>query len=98
MTNEEYVAKSILKKELNITNLHQGIVSALQNIIDEIPAADVQKVKHGRWIAHIDTGSVIYECSECDNEFEMYNGTQIAEIHYCPNCGAKMDGKAANDV
>lgn len=38
---EEYVAKSVLKKELNISNLHSGIIDALQNIVDEIPAADV---------------------------------------------------------
>lgn len=44
MKMEEYVAKSVLKKELNIANLHSGIVSALQNIVDEIPAADVQEV------------------------------------------------------
>lgn len=41
---EEYVAKSVLKKELNISNLHAGIIDALQNIVDEIPAADVQEV------------------------------------------------------
>ena len=41
---EEYVAKSVLKKELNISNLHAGIIDALQNIVDEIPAADVEEV------------------------------------------------------
>lgn len=89
---EEYVAKSVLKKELNIANLHSGIVSALQNIVDETPAADVQEVKHGTYIntnhggIH---GDYIYRCSCCGNEREAY----IEEENYCPHCGAKMDGE-----
>lgn len=87
---EEYVAKSVLKKELNISNLHSGIIDALQNIVDEIPAADVQEVKHAHWYEHI-VGTEItdpilryYVCSNCDVINDRYTT-------YCPWCGAKMD-------
>ena len=105
---EEYVAKSILKKELNITNLHSGIIDALQNIVDEIPAADVEEVKHGQWV---DSWS-----SYCRADFEKYQGFQTAkcsvcnitqsintyqhkaQYNYCPYCGAKMNEKEKENV
>ena len=64
--------------------------------IEQIPAADVAPVVHGRWIGidssfwkptHSGDISVFrktYRCSECRRR------TAIAE-NYCPNCGAKMD-------
>lgn len=94
---EEYVAKSVLKKELNIANLHSGIISALQNIIDEISAADVQEVKHAHWII------IEYEYLNCSNCASSYfTGAESREqarkwlekgyaYSYCPYCGAKMD-------
>lgn len=61
-----------------------------------IPSADVQPVKHGRWIGineyckkngYIPSGlGVYYWCSECENA-----ETKISD--YCPNCGATMDLK-----
>lgn len=66
------------------------------NLINELPAADVAPVRHGRWIEY--TKVIIpdpynkweqaWKCSECgfDDGFVAYN--------YCPNCGAKMDGGA----
>ena len=50
-----------------------------------IPSADVVEVKHGHWIW---TGSCQI-CSICDEE--QY-GVDTGR-YYCPNCGAKMDGK-----
>lgn len=54
-------------------------------LIDEIPAADVVPVVHARWI---DDGSGIIICSECKRGYNLVPGF----THYCPNCGAKMDG------
>ena len=81
---EEYVAKSVLKKELNIANLHSGIVSALQNIVDEIPVADVREVKHGEWKQNKGDSAQRFYCTIC---FEYGN----SNYQYCPWCGAKMD-------
>lgn len=52
--------------------------------------ADVQKVRHGRWISN-DLGGYkwAYYCSECS----WVDGYPFNDRHkYCPNCGAKMDG------
>lgn len=48
--------------------------------------------KTGRWI-HIRTepdGNALYECSEC-HKGEVH--VPIAEVHYCWNCGARMEGE-----
>ena len=59
--------------------------------ISKIPTADVQEVRHGRWISN-DLGGYkwAYYCSECG----WVDGYPFNDRHkYCPNCGAKMDGK-----
>ena len=58
--------------------------------------ADVELVRHGRWIpisydGYAD-GYAVYEeweCSECHFACE---GEGEPPLNYCPNCGAKMDG------
>lgn len=60
--------------------------------LDFIASADVQKIKHGKWkLCYEDWRMQIAgdECSACG--FQHY-GTCISHYHYCPNCGAKMDG------
>ena len=64
----------------------------LRNLLEDCPTVDAVEVVHGRWEEdkppkhYIFTGvDVIYRCSECNNRF-------IHDTHYCPNCGAKMDG------
>jgi zona occludens toxin (predicted ATPase) len=57
-------------------------------IVEAIPAADVAPVRHGRWeLSYMDDFLV---CSECVH-YWIYKGDQY-DYHYCPNCGAKMDG------
>lgn len=56
------------------------------------PAADAQAVKHGEWkLCYEDWRRQITgdECSACG--FQHY-GACISHYHYCPQCGAKMDG------
>ena len=50
--------------------------------------ADVVEVRHGEWVDHStdDNDMVILRCSVCGRK-------QYGNSHYCPNCGAKMDGK-----
>lgn len=67
----------------------------IDEILDNIPPADVVAVRHGRWTGHdIGNGRLSIDddtCSLCGSRFY-----QIAETgcvwHYCPNCGARMDG------
>ena len=61
--------------------------------MDFIARADVQEIKHGKWkLCYEDWRMQIAgdECSACG--FQHY-GACISHYHYCPNCGAKMDGK-----
>lgn len=55
----------------------------LIDCIQDIPAADVKEVKHGKWISN---GMRKPQCPLCLN----YN---IEESRFCPNCGARMDGE-----
>lgn len=62
------------------------ILNAIDNDLSFISAADVQLVKHGRWIIK---GQEIY-CSECDTE-SSYNSFGASQFtRFCPNCGARM--------
>lgn len=61
-------------------------------LVYDFLTANVEEVRHGEWLP---TG-ICHACSECD--FYVYN-TAFEEpafyhqgYHYCPNCGAKMDG------
>lgn len=67
---------------------------AIENYVDEMPTIDAAPVRHGRWIDEgrygVNFPHHVWQCSEC--------GDQVTEIdtpwyRYCPNCGAKMDGK-----
>ena len=67
--------------------------------IDSEPAADVVPVRHGRWEDSIDEwfGTDVYTCSKCRESYVLVEGTPKENLwHYCPNCGAKMDGGAGN--
>lgn len=64
--------------------------------IDFIARADVQEIKHGKWIESEDDyyGFYIIKCSLCREEwcFEVEDDVKSMNYNYCPNCGAKMDG------
>ena len=67
---------------------YEGCVNEIMEFIAKIPSADVAPVRHGRWLAHrLDNSYTTWTCSVC--------GTiGIEAFHYCPNCGAKMQGDA----
>ena len=58
------------------------IINAIEN---------VKEVKHGQWIDE-DEFIDIKVCSVCRNEayWDTDYGQQL--FHFCPNCGARMDG------
>lgn len=64
--------------------------------VENIPAADVQPVKHGRWITWDDSGFT--KCSCCNSEYYISDlqvvGDSEGFVGFCPNCGARMDGEA----
>lgn len=59
---------------------------AVVGILNELPAADVLPVVHGRWIPfHSEIAGDIQYCSACEIG-------SAAKTDYCPNCWARMDG------
>ena len=59
--------------------------------VSDAPAADVAPVVHAQWI---EDWSGIIICPECKRGYNLIT----KYTHYCPNCGAKMDGGADNDT
>ena len=51
------------------------------------PAADVVPVVHARWVNY---SPITIKCSRCGH---VIHDWRYSECRYCPNCGAKMDGK-----
>lgn len=101
----EYIKREPL---LLIAKQLEGSCFATPRIIDAIkkaPTADVVEVRHGEWIVDNRTFSVMdkfgyvreehkktHTCSEC-----RVGIVGLANMKYCPNCGAKMDGEMGED-
>ena len=65
------------------------ILDSVDTDLCYIPAADVQPVKHGRWIIADDVEHFIAVCSECGRTEDSID---IKDMPYC-HCGARMDGE-----
>ncbi|BFL38692.1 hypothetical protein [Agathobaculum massiliense] len=74
---------------------HGAVQECLREIsygVEDIPAADVAEVRHGRWIENT-------FCSCCGGFDENDEGNIIQSFHdYCPYCGARMDKEAEQDA
>lgn len=77
-----------------------GIESVME-YVENLPAADVAPVVHGRWIVEIDAlGREYTVCPVCNSNFRMKQDggrwlrIDLRGFEYCPHCGAKMDGGA----
>lgn len=61
-------------------------------VLEDVPVIDAVEVVHGKWEQCFEDWRRQIEgdkCSVCG--FEHY-GASISHYHYCPNCGARMDG------
>lgn len=69
----------------------------VKRLLADIPAADVAPVRNGRW----EKKRGLYSCSECGKTCPYDVQADVIEYwacNYCPNCGAKMDGGADNEM
>ena len=95
--SKEYIEREVAKKVLAF-----GVGVTAANALDNVPAADVAQVVHGRWedcdwVEYDGHGECIHYphegrvCTNCRNAFkkEFINNPRV---NYCPNCGARMDG------
>ena len=70
----------------------------LKNVIElldtdfDVIKADVEPVRHGRWINE----NFYTHCSACGKMAIYDKYGQEFESDFCPNCGAKMDGGDLN--
>ena len=59
--------------------------------VEKVPPVDAVPVVHGRWIDESLGHNWYGKCSACG---EAYNvDSWYGSFNYCPNCGARMDGK-----
>ena len=75
---------------------HGAVRECLRDVcygVEDIPAADVVEVKHGRWLTTDAYPHHLY-CSVCYKTYAK-NAKWVNELdlptNYCPNCGARMD-------
>ena len=91
MSKEYIERKALLDQDFTYKCINIDDISIIEKLIKNVPAADVEPVRHGEWIEqrHIDRNGNYYnshyKCSECG--FDDCD----EEYPYCPSCGAKMD-------
>ena len=89
----EYIERGRLKEAISADCQHlfsfdTSFYDMVMIDIDEVPAADVAPVVHGRWVYGED---VDIQCSVCGADAFTEGDYRQVKSRYCPNCGAKMD-------
>ena len=96
------MSKEYIDREKAILVVRHAWAKGLEptQYIEQIPAADVEPVRYGKWIhseiEDDDWGRTFHEwtCSVCGYSV-AHNPTGE---NYCPNCGAKMDKEETNEL
>jgi len=89
--------KEYIEREALIADCERAIKSANEyrmaivdrefiDIVEAQEVTDVMEVVHGKW----DYDGIALVCNKCSCSIVVEQGT--ADMNYCPNCGAKMDG------
>lgn len=84
---DDYIRREAAKAQIRkaYTRIEDRV--AINCVINDVPAADVVEVRHGRW-DRVDYGNGLYNyhCSSC-----RHIPRENTRSNYCPNCGAKME-------
>ncbi len=95
MPEVRLIDANALKPEMEI--LYAADMYLVLSIIDNAPTIEAEPIRHGWWIpteydsyAGSDPVWDKYECSECGRE---HIGEEDTLTAFCPDCGARMDGK-----
>ena len=98
----EYISRH---EAIRAAQINYGDYCATKSALCNIPAADVSPVRHGRWEPYFEyveiynTGGFCEKkqtgwiCGRCKSKESI---TKDYKTHFCPNCGAKMDGEPTN--
>lgn len=100
----DYISRDMAIARLTKVEVTNKLVTMTdaKRVIAEMPAADVAPVVHGKWIIGTGDDEFDVKCPKCgwDDIFEVAGIAAVKRIsepmHYCPNCGAKMDGGVDN--
>lgn len=88
MSSADCISRQDAIDAVDVSNLHRGIVSALQEILRELPSAE----RKGHWVETDAYPHRVY-CSNCYKTY-LRNKEWIDELgvpmNFCPNCGANM--------
>lgn len=90
----EYIEREALLNKLKERDL---CLCVTERDIKDAPAADVAPVVHGQWEYNKNAGT--YQCQNCcsvvHERYEVFDleANEESDLHFCPNCGAKMDSK-----
>ena len=90
MTGDLISRSALLKKKTYLWDEAIGTEGCvLVEDIENAPTVDAEPVRHGEWEVTV--------CSLCRHDLDGWaDGAheEVADgnVHYCPNCGAKMDG------
>ena len=105
MAEKEYIEREALindleeARPLNWTDseaelTEQTDFELFENLVKSQSTADVQEVRHGKWVyINKDLDWLDWadcKCSECGYTDTFANDTEFF-YNYCPECGAKMD-------
>lgn len=95
----EYIEREAVKAEFRKNfaygqneNFAKWLERVACEIVNKIPVANVQPVKHAIWII---TDDGYCRCENCYKK-APYFGDDCVATDFCPHCGAKMDGGAEN--
>ena len=71
------------------------LYSDVRSAVLYAPTIEAEPVRYGRW-ERIDYDESYCECSKCKTTWE-WGFVQHCKMNYCPNCGAKMGAKEAQN-
>ena len=74
------------------------LLHAIKNVLSSTEIIEAAPVVHGEWHdakfvrAYKGTNLLVVQCSKCECYFCDVINNHHFMYHYCPNCGARMDG------
>ena len=97
MANEKRLIDANLLKRYAYADPETGDGAVYVQDIDNAPTVDAVEVVHGRWIETLVPDGYVQKASRMRKQCSACGWTNACRYHYCPNCGAKMDGDGNED-
>ena len=90
---DDYIRREAAKAQIRMAYTRIEDRVAINCVLNDVPAADVAPVRHGRWADRREQDGA-WSCTACGEEVTICSGgkDKTWEFSYCPNCGAAMYG------